>query len=156
MEGETHPVIELLEVDNGAVLPLLERLVGPRAVVVRHPPRAVPLIRVPLLRAVPAACHASPQTLVSPHDATAAARRRPGEVGEGEKGRGRGDEAARGSTCAVLALGRGGEGGGGVVAGPLVHRGGGARRKILRRLELGGGGVRFDPIRCRRKCVQER
>lgn len=55
--SETHPVVELLEVDDGAVLALLERLVGPRAVVVRHPPRAAPILRVPLLRAIPAACH---------------------------------------------------------------------------------------------------
>jgi hypothetical protein len=59
-ESKTHPVVELLEVDDGAVLPLLERLVGPRAVVVRHPPRAVPLVRVPLLRAIPA-CHPKPK-----------------------------------------------------------------------------------------------
>jgi hypothetical protein len=39
---------------------------------------------------------------------------------------GRGGRRA-GSTCAVLALGRGGEGGGEVVAGPLVHAA--ARRK---------------------------
>ena len=43
-----YPVVELLEVDDGAVLALLKRLVRPRAVVVRHPPRAAPLLRVPL------------------------------------------------------------------------------------------------------------
>ena len=62
---ETHLVVELLEVDDGAVLALLERLVGARAVVVRHPLRAATLLRVALLRAIPAACHANPRTLVS-------------------------------------------------------------------------------------------
>jgi hypothetical protein len=58
---ETHPVVELLEVDDGAVLAFLECLVGPRAVVVGHPPRAAPLFRVTLLRAIPSACHSSPK-----------------------------------------------------------------------------------------------
>jgi hypothetical protein len=43
-------------VDDGAVLPLLERLVRPRAVVVRHPPRAAPLLRVPMPPIPSAAC----------------------------------------------------------------------------------------------------
>jgi len=126
---ETHPVVELLEVDDGAVLALLERLVGARAVVVRHPPRATPLLRVALLRAIPAACHANPRTLVS-HPTRpdgGGPRPAPPRTGAGRGGAGRweggreGDEARAGSTCAVGALGRGGEGGGRVVAGPLVH-----------------------------------
>jgi hypothetical protein len=96
-------------VDDGAVLPLLERLVGPRAVVVRHSPRAVPLIGVALLRAVPA-CH--PTEPIVRHPLKLSRTASPGP----RPGRG------RGGTCAVLALGRGAVGGGGgVVAGPLVH-----------------------------------
>jgi hypothetical protein len=96
-------------VDDGAVLPLLERLVGPRAVVVRHSPRAVPLIGVALLRAVPA-CH--PTEPIVRHPLKLSHTASPGP----RPGRG------RGGTCAVLALGRGAVGGGGgVVAGPLVH-----------------------------------
>ena len=53
-----YPVVELLEVDDGAVLALLERLIRSGAVVVRHPPRAVPLLRVPLLSPVAAAAAA--------------------------------------------------------------------------------------------------
>lgn len=44
--------------DDGAVLALLERLIRSGAVVVRHPPRAVPLLRVPLLSPVAAAAAA--------------------------------------------------------------------------------------------------
>ena len=146
---ETHPVVELLEVDDGAVLALLERLVGARAVVVRHPPRAATLLRVALRRAIPAACHANPRTLVS-HPTRpdgGGPRPAPGRRPGGAEGWREGDEARAGSTCAVGALGRGGEGGGRVVAGALVHAAA-ARRKLLRRLELGRVGFGSDSIRC--------
>ena len=90
---ETHPVVELLEVDDGAVLALLERLVGARAVVVRHPPRAAPLLRVALLRAIPAACHANPRILVSHPTRPRRPPPRPGPAprrGGGMEGGGRG------------------------------------------------------------------
>jgi hypothetical protein len=47
-----YPVVEPFEVDDGAVLSLLERLVRPGAVVVRHSPL---LLRVRLLPTEPAA-----------------------------------------------------------------------------------------------------
>jgi hypothetical protein len=53
-----YPVVELFEVDDGAVLALLERLVRPGAVVVRHSLRALLLLRVRLLPTVPAAAAA--------------------------------------------------------------------------------------------------
>ena len=54
-----YPVVELFEVDDGAVLSLLERLVRPGAVVVRHSHRVLLLLRVCLLPPIPAAAAAA-------------------------------------------------------------------------------------------------
>jgi hypothetical protein len=50
-----YPVVELLEMDDGAVLALLERLVRPGAVVVRDVHRLDLVLRVRLLAPIPAA-----------------------------------------------------------------------------------------------------
>jgi hypothetical protein len=52
-----YPIVEPFEVDDGAVLALLERLVRPGAIVVRHSPL---LFRVRLLPTV-AAAYAEPK-----------------------------------------------------------------------------------------------
>jgi hypothetical protein len=52
MGSRVYPIVEPFEVDDGAALALLERLVRPGAVVVRHSPL---LLRVGLLPTVPAA-----------------------------------------------------------------------------------------------------